>query len=109
LELLFSSLWHAEFFALCGKVKWLRSKAPGGPKLDLWPVIDAIREADTTAPPKQRYTAKRIFERLRIETRQLFYELWLILGDSVNQAADLASGTTSIPSRNLTASMTFGN
>jgi hypothetical protein len=74
----------------------------------LVPVIDAIREADTTAPPKQR-SAKRIFERMRIETRQLFYELWLILGDSVNQAADLASGTTSIPSRNLTASMTFGN
>jgi hypothetical protein len=25
-------------------------------------------------------------------------ELWLILGDGVNQAADLASGATSIPS-----------
>ena len=36
-------------------------------------------------------------------------ELWLILGDGVNQAADLASGATSIPSRNLTPSMTFGN
>jgi transposase len=30
-------------------------------------VIDAILEADKTAPPKQRHTAKRIFERLRIE------------------------------------------
>jgi transposase len=29
--------------------------------------IDAILEADKTAPPKQRHTAKRIFERLRIE------------------------------------------
>ncbi len=30
-------------------------------------MIDAILEADKTAPPKQRHTAKRIFERLRIE------------------------------------------
>jgi hypothetical protein len=36
-------------------------------------------------------------------------ELRLILGDGVNQAADLASGATSIPSRNLTPWMTFGN
>jgi hypothetical protein len=33
----------------------------------LVPIIDAILEADKTAPPKQRHTAKRIFERLRIE------------------------------------------
>jgi transposase len=31
------------------------------------PVIDEILEADKTAPPKQRHTAKRIFERLRDE------------------------------------------
>jgi hypothetical protein len=36
-------------------------------------------------------------------------ELWLILGDGMNQAADLASGATSIPSRNLTPLMTFSN
>ena len=30
-------------------------------------VIDAILEADNQAPPKQRHTAKRIFERLRAE------------------------------------------
>jgi hypothetical protein len=36
-------------------------------------------------------------------------ELRLILGDGVNQAADLASGATSIPSWNLTPWMTFGN
>ena len=36
-------------------------------------------------------------------------QLWLIFGDGVNQAADLASGATSIPSRNLTPLMTFGN
>jgi hypothetical protein len=36
-------------------------------------------------------------------------ELRLILGDAMNQAADLASGATSIPSRNLTPLMTFGN
>jgi transposase len=33
----------------------------------LVPIIDAILEADKTAPRKQRHTAKRIFERLRIE------------------------------------------
>jgi hypothetical protein len=36
-------------------------------------------------------------------------ELCLNLGDGVNQAANLASGATSIPSRNLTPLMTFGN
>src|SRR3977135_4105682 len=35
--------------------------------------------------------------------------LWMILGDGVNQAADLASGATSIPSWSLTPWMTFGN
>lgn len=38
------------------------------PKLGaLLPVIDAILEADQSAPVKQRHTAKRIFERLRDE------------------------------------------
>src|SRR6202142_3132540 len=47
---------------------YVRSKAPERPKLGLLvPVIDAIMEADKTAPPKQRHTAKRIFERLRLE------------------------------------------
>ena len=36
-------------------------------------------------------------------------ELRRIFGDGVNQAADLVSGATSIPSRNLTPLMTFGN
>jgi hypothetical protein len=43
------------------------SRDPSGrrPKLGpLVPVIDAILEADETAPSKQRHTAKRIFERL---------------------------------------------
>ena len=30
-------------------------------------VIDRILEADRSAPPKQRHTAKRIYERLRDE------------------------------------------
>jgi transposase len=47
---------------------YVRSKAPERPKLGPFiPVIDAILEADKTAPPKQRHTAKRIYERLRIE------------------------------------------
>jgi hypothetical protein len=46
----------------------VRTKEPEKPKLGpLVPVIDAILEADKTAPPKQRHTAKRVFERLRIE------------------------------------------
>jgi transposase len=49
---------------------YVRSKAPERPKLGpLVPVVDAILEADKTAPPKQRHTAKRIFERLRLEHR----------------------------------------
>src|SRR3977135_685110 len=48
---------------------YVRSKAPERPKLGpLVPIIDAILEADKTAPPKQRHTAKRIFERLRLQT-----------------------------------------
>ena len=46
----------------------MRTKPPGRPKLGaLIPVIDAILEADRTAPVKQQHTAKRIFERLRDE------------------------------------------
>ena len=45
-----------------------RTKEPEKPKLGpLIPVIEAILEADRTAPVKQRHTAKRIFERLRDE------------------------------------------
>jgi len=46
----------------------VRTKPVARPKLGaLIPVIDAILEADRTAPVKQRHTAKRIFERLRDE------------------------------------------
>jgi hypothetical protein len=44
------------------------TKAPEKPKLGpLIPAIDAILAGDRTAPPTQRHTAKRIFERLRAE------------------------------------------
>ena len=47
---------------------YTRTKPVGKPKLGLLlRVIDAILEADRTAPVKQRHTAKRIFERLRDE------------------------------------------
>ena len=47
---------------------YVRTKAPERPKLGpLLPVIDAILDTDKMAPPKQRHTAKRIFERLRDE------------------------------------------
>src|SRR5260370_27968348 len=45
-----------------------RTKEPEKPKRGpLIPVIDAILQADRTAPPKQRHTAKRVFERLKAE------------------------------------------
>ena len=47
---------------------YVRARPAAKPKLDpLIGVIDAILEADRTAPVKQRHTAKRIFERLRDE------------------------------------------
>jgi len=47
---------------------YVRTKPAPRPKLGpLIPVIDAILEGDKAAPPKQRHTAKRIFERLRDE------------------------------------------
>ena len=45
-----------------------RTKPPMRPKLDaVTAIIDQILEADRTSPPKQRHTAKRIYERLRAE------------------------------------------
>src|SRR3954465_6173298 len=45
-----------------------RTKPPSRPKLEAFAaIIDAILEADRSAPSKQRHTAKRIFERLRAE------------------------------------------
>ena len=47
---------------------YVRQRPPDKPKLGpLIPVIEAILEADRTAPVKQRHTVKRIFERLRDE------------------------------------------
>jgi hypothetical protein len=47
---------------------YVRQRPTEKPKLGpLIPVIEAILEADRTAPVKQRHTAKRIFERLRDE------------------------------------------
>jgi len=47
---------------------YVRARPAAKPKLDpLIGVIDAILEADSAAPVKQRHTAKRIFERLRDE------------------------------------------
>src|SRR3954452_18030285 len=45
-----------------------RTKPPTRPKLDaVAALIDAILEADRAAPPKQRHTARRIWQRLRDE------------------------------------------
>jgi transposase len=45
-----------------------RTKPPVRPKLDAFTaIIDQILEADHSAPAKQRHTAKRIHDRLRVE------------------------------------------
>jgi len=45
-----------------------RKEPPKRPKLGPWiDVIDAILEEDKTKPVKQRHTAQRIFDRLRVE------------------------------------------
>ena len=47
---------------------YVRKKPPARPKLGPFvSIIDAILAADMTAPPKQRHTAKRIYDRLRAE------------------------------------------
>jgi transposase len=44
------------------------TKPPARPKLDPFTsIIERMLEADRSAPPKQRHTAKRIYERLRAE------------------------------------------
>ncbi len=69
----------------------MRSKAPGRPKLGpLVPVIDAVLEVDKTALPKQRHTAKRIFERLRIEHGYAFG--YTVVKDSCGSPAPIARG-----------------
>ena len=48
--------------------EYQRTRLPCRPKLDgFTPIIDRLLEADRSAPPKQRHTAKRFFERLRTE------------------------------------------
>ena len=45
-----------------------RTRPPPRPRLDAFTaIIDQILVADRSAPPKQRHTAKRIFDRLRAE------------------------------------------
>jgi hypothetical protein len=47
---------------------YVPSKPPDKPKSGApIPVVDAILAADVMAPPKQRRTAQRIFERLNTE------------------------------------------
>jgi hypothetical protein len=51
---------------------YVRSKPPERPKLGpLIPVNAAILEADKTTPPKQRHTAKRIYDNLKIAVARI--------------------------------------
>ena len=63
----------------------------------------------TWVPNIGRRSSRHLLSRLGLRKPTSPNQLWLILGDGVNQAADLVSGATSIPSRNLTPLMTFGN
>ena len=63
----------------------------------------------TWVPNIGRRMSRHLLSRLGLRKPTSPNQLWLILGDGVNQAADLVSGATSIPSRNLTPLMTFGN
>jgi transposase len=57
-----------KMLALGAPPGYRRRQAPERPKLGPFVgVIDAILKADRKAPPKQRHTAKRIFDRLREE------------------------------------------
>ena len=69
-----------------------------------WKVIQHVREKFTCRDCEKISQAPAPFH---VIARG--WQLWLILGDGVNQAADLALGATSIPSWNLTPWMTFGN
>src|SRR5579863_9143909 len=74
-----------------------RQKAVRRPKLGPWQgVIDAILEDDKHRPPKQRHTAKRIFERLRAE--HSYSGGYTIVKDYV-RAAKVASREMFIPLR----------
>src|ERR1017187_8590374 len=62
------------------------------PKLDrVLPIIHEILEQDKTAPPKQRHTIKRIFDRLRTEHE---YDGGIsVVGDAVR---DWRAGTAEV-------------
>jgi hypothetical protein len=60
-------------------------------------------------PCSQLPTRSTPYARSKNGARAPSAELWLNLGDGVNQAADFFSDATSIPSRNVTPLTTFGN
>ena len=74
---------------------YVRKKPPDKPKSGpLIPVIDAILTSDLTAPAKQRHTATRIFERLRLEHG--FTGSYSIVRDYV-RGAKIRAKETSVP------------
>jgi hypothetical protein len=86
-------------------------------EISLEPVTDAIDLGvvlpDWSHDDVQRLLGRPAFDPATFGRSQLHNdnegELCLNLGDGVNQAANLASSTTSIPSRNLAPLTTFGN
>jgi ADP-ribose pyrophosphatase YjhB (NUDIX family) len=92
--------------------RWIIPK--GWPIKGLRPAKSAAREAFEEAGVRGKVSAKSVglftYDKVLDNDGILAaLELCLNLGDGVNQAANLASSTTSIPSRNLAPLTAFGN
>ena len=92
--------------------RWIIPK--GWPIKGLRPAKSAAREAFEEAGVRGKVSAKSVglftYDKVLDNDGILAaLELRLNLGDGVNQAANLASSTTSIPSRNLAPLTAFGN
>jgi hypothetical protein len=94
-----------------------KTHTSGNAKRGLFTVQDFIYDAENdryTCPAGEFLTRGKVRSDRRDDVdhyRNLTacLELWLILGDGENQAADFFSDATSIPSRNVTPLTTFGN
>jgi integrase len=90
------------------------SRPPRRKPLTAEKIAEVVHLTLHTKPPNATHWSVRTHpgpggEALAQQHPEDLEELCLNLGDGVNQAANLASSTTSIPSRNLAPLTTFGN
>ncbi len=103
----------AGFAQRSGRVAWpvsldenARRKSAGKKEIPLSPIaIEIVRRIDALFEIERAINGNSAAESLTVRHK----ELWLILGDGVNQAADWISDATSIPSLKFTPLTTFGN